>query len=408
MVTGSDRDDEDDDLRALEALAGATDGDAAEDDEDDEGKIDIGAMLVRSSLSRAPDTSEADAGEADAGEADAADRDASPEVDAQARRATRPETGPVSEAPAAGSSPRARDGSRLGLGLALGFAVGIGSGWLAFATPTTDLAAAPEGDAAAIAQAPRVSTPGATGEQPTRTGPAHPTAAAHATRPANPAGPVAPPDADGQVDGAPVPVGAVGAGTASGRPPTLPTAGPATAPTHLPPDPAAKPASATGNGTVAAASPTPAATNPKPATRARTAKAPPAKPAGDADKPAVHTAPEPAPGIDALLDEALVGPGRAAPQASAPALPETPSAADVTGAIKVLVPAIRGCAGGQQGVAVLSLVVGSDGRVRDARIEGAPFVGTAAGTCMEGVARRARFPRFARPTFRVQLPLQLR
>ena len=43
----------------------------------------------------------------------------------------------------------------------------------------------------------------------------------------------------------------------------------------------------------------------------------------------------------------------------------------------------------------------------EARVSGAPFEGTPAGRCMEGVVRKARFSPFLRPTFRVRLPLKI-
>jgi hypothetical protein len=111
--------------------------------------------------------------------------------------------------------------------------------------------------------------------------------------------------------------------------------------------------------------------------------------------------------IDSMLDQALTRPNQkvevASPAATA-ALPQAPSRDDVVKAMSVLVPAIRGCAQGQSGQAPLSLVVLNDGRVESAALSGGPFQGTASGRCMEGVVRRARFPRFKQPNFRVQFP----
>jgi hypothetical protein len=72
--------------------------------------------------------------------------------------------------------------------------------------------------------------------------------------------------------------------------------------------------------------------------------------------------------------------------------------------MSVLVPAIRGCAQGQSGLAPMSIVVLSDGRVESAALSSGPFQGTASGRCMEGVVRRAKFPRFKQANFRVQFP----
>jgi len=52
----------------------------------------------------------------------------------------------------------------------------------------------------------------------------------------------------------------------------------------------------------------------------------------------------------------------------------------------------------------MSIVVLSDGRVESAELNSGPFQGTASGRCMEGVVRRARFPRFKQANFRVQFP----
>jgi len=118
--------------------------------------------------------------------------------------------------------------------------------------------------------------------------------------------------------------------------------------------------------------------------------------------------------MDALLDEALSPKARndelAARQQAAldsQAPPPTPSRADVTQAVAVLLPAIRGCAMGQSGLATAGIVVNSDGRVASVDVAGAPFAGTASGRCMEGVLRRARFPRFTQPSFRIKYPLAI-
>jgi hypothetical protein len=111
-----------------------------------------------------------------------------------------------------------------------------------------------------------------------------------------------------------------------------------------------------------------------------------------------------------MLDQALA-PRTAA--AAKPALPNEPSQPlaptrdDVMKSMSVLVPAIRGCAQGQSGLATLSLTVHNDGHVESAALSGTPFEGTASGRCMEGVVRRARFPRFRQATFRVQFPFSV-
>ena len=73
----------------------------------------------------------------------------------------------------------------------------------------------------------------------------------------------------------------------------------------------------------------------------------------------------------------------------------------------VLLPAIRGCAMGQSGLATAGIVVRNDGRVASVEIAGAPFAGTASGRCMEGVMRRAQFPRFKQAIFRIKFPFAI-
>jgi hypothetical protein len=62
---------------------------------------------------------------------------------------------------------------------------------------------------------------------------------------------------------------------------------------------------------------------------------------------------------------------------------------------------------GQSGLATAGIVVQNDGRVASVSVTGAPFQGTASGRCMEGVVRRARFPPFKQPSFRVQFPFSI-
>jgi hypothetical protein len=117
--------------------------------------------------------------------------------------------------------------------------------------------------------------------------------------------------------------------------------------------------------------------------------------------------------MDTLLDDALEATGQKPLQlvASAPAAPAqsevvplAPSREDVSAAMTVLVPAIRGCAMGGAGMATAAIVVQGDGKVASVKVTGAPFEGASSGRCMEGVVRRAKFPRFRQPLFRVQFP----
>lgn len=132
-----------------------------------------------------------------------------------------------------------------------------------------------------------------------------------------------------------------------------------------------------------------------------------------ADKPAeaapvlAKTEPAANRSVDALLDEALDPNARRVEAQVQTALPEAPSREEVTEAMAVLLPAIRGCAMGQTGLATAGIVVRGDGRVASVELSGAPFEGTASGRCMEGVLRRARFSRFRQPTFRVRFPFAI-
>ena len=118
--------------------------------------------------------------------------------------------------------------------------------------------------------------------------------------------------------------------------------------------------------------------------------------------------------VDELLDQALAPPARAAAlraeQEAAmeqDALPETPSREAVTKAMTTMLPAISGCAMGHSGMATATIVVRGDGRVASAEIAGAPFSGGPSGRCMEGVIRRATFPHFRQPIFRIKYPLSI-
>jgi hypothetical protein len=113
--------------------------------------------------------------------------------------------------------------------------------------------------------------------------------------------------------------------------------------------------------------------------------------------------------IDSMLDQALSAPRSPAQAQPVPAatMPMAPTRDDVVKAMSVLVPAIRGCAQGQSGLATFSISVHNDGRVESAALSGVPFEGTASGRCMEGVVRRARFPHFQQPSFRVQFPFSI-
>jgi len=117
--------------------------------------------------------------------------------------------------------------------------------------------------------------------------------------------------------------------------------------------------------------------------------------------------------IDDLLNGALGGgskrSGGGGQAAAAPAenLPETPSREQVARALRSVEGAVRSCGQGQSGVAMTQVTVdGSSGRVTNARVQG-QFAGTPEGSCIARAVRRARFPRFKRPSFQVTFPYRL-
>lgn len=119
--------------------------------------------------------------------------------------------------------------------------------------------------------------------------------------------------------------------------------------------------------------------------------------------------------MDQLLDGALDGrkpielpKDKAAEKPATVPLPEAPTAESLIEVIKQVAPALRACAKGQAGNAQLVVVLRGDGRAESARLTGPPFGDTESGRCLEGVLRRAHFPRFRRPQFRVRIPLALR
>jgi hypothetical protein len=121
--------------------------------------------------------------------------------------------------------------------------------------------------------------------------------------------------------------------------------------------------------------------------------------------------------IDDLLDQALSSTAAKQEQErvaradraleAANTIPVVPSRDDVTRSMTVILPAIRGCAAGQSGLATVGIVVKNDGRVESVSVTGAPFEGDRSGKCMEGVVRRAKFPRFQQSSFRIQFPFAI-
>lgn len=93
--------------------------------------------------------------------------------------------------------------------------------------------------------------------------------------------------------------------------------------------------------------------------------------------------------------------------ASRVALPETPSRDAVRAAMTALEPAIRACAAGTHGRALVSVVVGGEnGRGRSATV-GGDFSGTEAGSCIARAARGVELAPFSRTTFTIAYPFAL-
>jgi predicted Zn finger-like uncharacterized protein len=139
--------------------------------------------------------------------------------------------------------------------------------------------------------------------------------------------------------------------------------------------------------------------------------------AADKPEPAAAPAPEPAPAprkggdqsIDDLLSGALGKPNKPA-AAAKPAgenLPPTPSRDDVLTALKSVAPRVSACGGGQSGLATAKIsVAGSTGRVTSVDVSG-QFAGTPVATCVAKEVGKAKFPRFATPTFAVTFPFKI-
>jgi len=89
-------------------------------------------------------------------------------------------------------------------------------------------------------------------------------------------------------------------------------------------------------------------------------------------------------------------------------LPESPSRSVVTRVLGGLMGRMRRCAGDQVGMANARIRISNDGTVASVSIAGSPFGGTPQGSCMEGVVRRAHFPRFRRPTIDLTFPFSIR
>jgi predicted Zn finger-like uncharacterized protein len=135
-----------------------------------------------------------------------------------------------------------------------------------------------------------------------------------------------------------------------------------------------------------------------------------------APAPAPAAAPTPKKsGGDQSIDDLLSGAlgAKAAPSkpaASKPAaadLPSTPSRDDVLGALKAVAPKVSACGNGQTGIAAAKIgVSGATGKVTSVDV-GGQFAGTPVAACVAREAGKARFPKFANPSFSVTFPFKI-
>jgi hypothetical protein len=319
--------------------------------------------------------------------------------------------GPASVPPAS-AAPAQRSGYGWLIGLAIGFAVGVPVGGVLFPhTTVVSIPATPKPSGATEAQLAAAARARAIDEIATEV---RPLPAQRIAEQAQSAASDAPPAEQRAAQAQPAAEAPQGSQPAAAAP-AGPAAAAAAAAAKKPaaPDPHAREVGRAA--TAALNAPAPAAT----------AAAEPAAPQPAAAAPAVPAAPAQAaaaPGpdgrsVDDLLDQALASStarkeqeraDRAlAAEAQANAIPLSPSRDDVTRAMTVLLPAIRGCAAGQSGLATVGIVVKNDGHVESASVSGAPFEGARSGRCMEGVVRRAKFPRFQQSSFRIQFPFAI-
>ncbi|MDD9965132.1 MAG: hypothetical protein OXR73_02830 [Myxococcales bacterium] len=86
--------------------------------------------------------------------------------------------------------------------------------------------------------------------------------------------------------------------------------------------------------------------------------------------------------------------------------PPTPSRQEVVAAMTRVRGLVHACSDGRSGVAEVELVVQSRGVVSRA-VVGGDFAGSAVGSCIARAVRKARFPAFQKPTFRIVYPFRL-
>lgn len=129
--------------------------------------------------------------------------------------------------------------------------------------------------------------------------------------------------------------------------------------------------------------------------------------AGSSDMPAAGTAGTPAPPSAPSPGPSAPSTGSTPAAGGAQALPESPTRTAIRQGVDPIKQAIQACGAGQTGTIVIEFTLsGSTGAVSGARATG-DFAGTRAGTCAEGVARRAVFEPFRRSTFTFTFPFVL-
>jgi hypothetical protein len=118
--------------------------------------------------------------------------------------------------------------------------------------------------------------------------------------------------------------------------------------------------------------------------------------------------------LDALISGSLgsaTGPAPGQPTA-APAQPAAPAQdalpqpnrQQITRAMGRVSGAVRACANGQTGMAMMRVTFVSDGSVSNVTTSGGPFAGTPAAACMENAVRSARVPAFTNPNVSINYP----
>jgi hypothetical protein len=143
-------------------------------------------------------------------------------------------------------------------------------------------------------------------------------------------------------------------------------------------------------------------------------KSEPAEPSAEAapePEKAKPPPPDPNRSIDDLLNSAISDKKKKAakpPAAEKPAtaaLPAEPSRAQILSGIRGVLPSAKACGQGKGGTAQARITVsGNTGRVSNVTVTG---VDTAVGNCISNALRRARFPKFSKPTFNISYPISL-